>query len=146
MAKKIFRIPAECKNLNPYFWDLKQAACEELKQNGISTEPSKAGLGTLQDICDKNPKGPLALYVSELQKSSRMNKEALLAYDMEISERNEFTKSVETKQAINNNQETSDLAIEAGDTDWDSLDNHDEFEESADLNFDEYLDQSLDQN
>ncbi|MBF0277876.1 MAG: hypothetical protein HQM13_08800 [SAR324 cluster bacterium] len=86
MEEKIFQVPSECRNLIPYFWGLKHAACGELKQNGIEEEPAKASFDEMQKICDQNPFGPLANYVRELKKGFRMSKEDLLAYDQQIGE------------------------------------------------------------
>lgn len=122
MEGKIFKLPAECKNLNFYYAKLKQNACVELQQFGISKEPSKLGHGTLQDICNKHPKGALATYVSELQKGFRMNQEELRAYDMEK----------------NNQQRLDDtlvLDLQQRKADWDSLGNDEAFDDSFDLGF-----------
>ncbi len=84
--EKIFRVPDECRNLNSYFWELKQNACEELEKNGISEEPSKISFQILQKICSENPKGSLATYVLELKKVFRMNKNELFSYDQKINQ------------------------------------------------------------
>ena len=68
METKAFQISPECKNLTMLFWNLKNSACEELKENGIDKEPAQAELSDLQTICSKNSKGPLANYVRELKK------------------------------------------------------------------------------
>ncbi len=85
METKAFQISPECKNLTLLFWDLKQNACEELKENGIDKEPAQAELSDLQNICSKNSDGPLANYVRELKKCFRMNEEELFEYNNKVS-------------------------------------------------------------
>lgn len=84
--EKIFRVPSECRVLVPYFWGLKHAACDELKQNGINEEPAQAHLAAMQKICDSNPWGSLANYVRELKKGFLMEQNELFAYDQKIKE------------------------------------------------------------
>ena len=84
MEKKIFQVPAECRNLIPHFWGLKRAACDELQQNGIEEEPAQAPLEAMQKICDAYPWGSMANYARELKRCYRMSPEALLAYNVEL--------------------------------------------------------------
>ncbi|MBF0287119.1 MAG: hypothetical protein HQM14_04815 [SAR324 cluster bacterium] len=123
MEEKIFKVPPKFKSLNSYYWKLRQEACEELKQNGISEEPRKVDYETLQKICKQHPKGALATYVQEMQKGFRMNKDELQAYDI--------AKESEQKAKI-----VAPIKRKKEETNWESLDNNNEFNDSTEIDFD----------
>ncbi|MBF0290217.1 MAG: hypothetical protein HQM14_20565 [SAR324 cluster bacterium] len=120
MEDKIFRVPSEYENLNSYFWGLKRNACDELRKYGIPDEPSKTSFGALQEICDRNPKGSLATYILELQKSFRMSGKELADYDKKVH----YPEEKELEKI------DKDDGVEV---DWDSLDGVDE------INFDDLI-------
>ncbi len=127
MEGKIFKVPPEYKHLNSFYRQLKQSACEELKKHGISQEPRQVEYGTLQDICNQNPKGPLATYVVELKKGFRMNQEELRAYDSQKENQQKFDDPMEEE------------------IDWDALDTSAPVDDSSEIDFggiDNFLDEN----
>ncbi|MBF0278888.1 MAG: hypothetical protein HQM13_13895 [SAR324 cluster bacterium] len=95
MAEKIFKVPFECKNLLSHFKAMKEAACEELRENGISDEPAQVSLNELQAVCDQSLGGSLVRYVLELQKCFHMNEVELIEYDQLVGQKQNFADSLD---------------------------------------------------
>lgn len=143
MGKKAFRVPPECKALNNYYWGLKQAAQNELKKNGIDTEPSQAPLKLMQKICDENPYGALTMYVCQLKKGYRMSDEELLAFDREIQELKKPIKAndpldfqTESNEEYDDNSSLTDSDFDFADELGDGEDSFEDGEDSFELDND----------
>jgi len=133
METKIFRIPSECTNLIPYFWDLKQEACEELRRNGIDQEPAQTKLEELQKICDKRAEGALTKYVRELKKGFRMNKEEIMQYNQKLQDyKKPISKNEQSDVEISDDQDMDGISA-----DFDSFGGAADFDETLSFDFDD---------